>query len=124
MTYETIEIKDYYSTTFKRNITLGVYWDYDQTEIEGSFDFGNDKENKEYLAKFESGELLSVVIKVTASYQSISESDYLGGCHVRAKNLHEDVLTMVKEHDMQDAASNQLYDYCKQLKDTLNHIFK
>jgi len=36
--------------------------EYDPECVEGSFDFGNEKENAEYLARFESGELSSYLI--------------------------------------------------------------
>jgi len=79
---------------------VSIWWDYDQENIEGSFDFGDEKENAEYLEKFRTGEYVSLALEVQYYDRSgnVSGSDYLGACHFVAKNLDAQILETVSEY--------------------------
>lgn len=86
-----------------------VSWDYDQSP-EGDFDFGDEIENAKYLKRFESGELMCIVIRVEAYAEGEQGTDYLGMCHVKASNLESDVRNIIAEHDMKHNACVELRD--------------
>lgn len=74
----------------------------------GDFDFGDEKENAEYLARFESGELVMTKIQVVADVFDLIGSAYLGACHMRSGEFTKDVMGMVKEHGMAELAVGEL----------------
>lgn len=88
-----------------------IKYDYDDMDVEGSFDFGNDEENKAYLARFNSGELSNIIIfvKVYDNSFNVCGEDILGGCHIRNT---DDILATIKEYAMID---NAKLDLAKQL---------
>lgn len=87
--------------------TIVTYsWEYDDTSPD--FDYGNEEENKKELARFESGELLNVFLKVTASCLGEIGTDTLGGCFVRAQHLEQDLIDVATAHDMKNNACIEL----------------
>lgn len=75
-----------------------------------SFDFGSEKENKEYLKRFDTGELLNLTLFVEVSCLGESGSDVLGAVHVNSRNIEKDLLEMAIEHDMKNNACRELRD--------------
>jgi len=76
--------------------------------VEGSVSFGDADAEAEYYARFESGELLNLCVRVLAAWQDSDGSDFLGGCHVVAADWERDVEALVKDHAMVDSALNEL----------------
>lgn len=96
--------------------------DPDCTQIGESFDFGSLDENKAYLERFESGEVLSTLISVKVSlngFSCVTGSDYLGACHVSSRDLKDDVLTTVEDHGMVQVAETELKESIKSLTKVL-----
>ena len=56
---------------------------------EDNYDFGNEKENEAYLARFKSGDLFMGQIRVIAYALGIKGVDYLGGCHLKSNNAYD-----------------------------------
>jgi len=84
-----------------------ISWGLDEFP-ENDFDFGNEKENKEYLMRFETGELLCVWIQVKAKCEGEEGTDSLGMCHVKANDLESEIMNIVAEHDMKNNACIEL----------------
>lgn len=101
------------------NATQVVSWTYDVLDIKDSFDFGDEKANEEYLERFRSGELISVVIYVKVFFDNFEGTDILGDCHVRDKFLLTDIEETVKEHGMQQNARDDLR---KNIESTLKRL--
>lgn len=108
---------------------LAVMVDYDQ--VSPDFDFGNEAENQKYLERFNSGEMLNLVITVVATWQGYEGSDILGECHISSKNLEAETLDMITEHEMMDKACIDLvttltaeYDKAKQFVKFFRHADK
>lgn len=97
-----------------------VSWIYDGSSVSDSFDFGNEKQNQEYLKKFESGELLNIIISVEVSFDNWTGVDHLVGCHVRDKYLLTDIESIVSEHGMQKIARDDLK---KSIEQSLKSLF-
>lgn len=84
-------------------------WEIEEESIEGSFDFGSEKENEEYLKKFESGEYISVFLTVTVEALGQVGIDSLGMIHVKNDSTIEDQLIQTAiEHDMKNNACLEL----------------
>jgi hypothetical protein len=77
-------------------------WDYDNSPVDGSF--GSEKDNQDYLDKFESGELANLLLKVKAEALGCEGSASLGSCHVDVFNTNEEISIFVNEYDMLDEA--------------------
>lgn len=105
------------SKTIKVNITIHTIPECD--DVDGSFDFGNETDNQEYLSKFESGELESVIISVKASALGISATDNLGQCHVRSSKFSDDIRDLIKDYSM---ATNALTELKKNIKEQANRL--
>ncbi len=87
------------------NVKVTIQVTDDHEEVEGSFDFGDDAENAAYLERFNSGDLVSVCIRVKAEYDTAEGTDYLGGCHIKVgPGFDDDILDMVNDHGMIDEA--------------------
>ncbi len=76
-------------------------------------DFGNTDEEKKYLARFESGELFSACIKVTACALGQVDGDSLSACHLHSNNAFEskfddDLQGILEEHEMVENALENL----------------
>lgn len=82
----------------------------EQDDVEGDFDFGDAAENAEYLARFRSGELSAVCIRVTATALGEEGTDYLGMCHVHT-GRQSDVLEQAQEYEMVDRACEDLVSH-------------
>lgn len=76
--------------------------------VVGSYDFGDEVENAAYLARFESGELLNLIITVTAECCGVTGFDSLGGCHVTSAKLESDVKDLIKNYAMVETAIDSL----------------
>lgn len=83
-------------------------WTYDDCQIDGSFDFGDQAENEKYLKRFRSGELLNLIVQVKVKALGESGIDILGGCHVKADNFEADLHELAIEHDMKNNACADL----------------
>ena len=108
------------------NVTLTVteYWAYDNDcPIEGSFDFGDEVENDEYLTRFKTGELVNLQIKVKATALGCSGTDYLGGCHVTADNADIELSQIASEHGMANQAIDDCIQAIKNQVETLTPFF-
>lgn len=88
--------------------------------IEGSFDFGNEADNKQYLARFENGELLSVNITVKALFKGLEGHDHLGACHVTSHLLANDVEQHVIDYGMEKNATDDLLNNLKDLMEAVS----
>lgn len=99
--------------TITTYITVKVEEDYD-TDIEGGFDFGNETENKAYLARFESGELFMGCIVVKAQALGLCGVDVLGACHLYSNNMfdsskfNQSVEETIESHAMVENALKDL----------------
>ncbi len=83
------------------NVDIKIQVDEDDFPIAGDdFDFGNEADNKDYLKKFENGELMSTFITVEAHAEGEMGRDSLGAVHVSLNNLDNDVLTTIEDHDI------------------------
>ncbi len=85
-------------------VTLVTSFTEDDSEIAGSFDFGDEAENEAYLARFESSEVVNVLVRVEASWHDSKRSDYLGGCHLLSQGLEAQVLEIARYHGMEAEA--------------------
>ena len=85
---------------------IKVYEEFEPVDVA----FGDDKLDAEYIARFESGELINVIIIVDVLSKSglVKGSDILGACHIRADHFEEDVNNTVLEHDMGKQAYDEL----------------
>lgn len=72
------------------------------------FDYGNSEENAKELARFESGELLNILIVVKAELDGEIGTDCLGQCFIEADNLKAGIEKTVKDHNMVDQALAEL----------------
>lgn len=96
----------------KAQVTITV--EEDDIDPAGDFDFGNEKENAEYLARFRSGELFVAVITVRATALGQEGTDCLGGCHIHSNNMFNskpfdsDVESMIKDQCMIERATEEL----------------
>lgn len=88
-------------------VTIQVSEDFDVTP-EGNFDFGDETENAEYLARFHSGELVMTHILVKALYLGVEGFDSLGACHLKASDIEGDALDMIRDHGMVENAIDAL----------------
>lgn len=79
----------------------------DDTDPADGFDFGSETENAAYLARFESGELANVCIRVRAMWNGLEGVDRLGACHVKAGNDAE-CLSLAADHSMIELALEDL----------------
>jgi hypothetical protein len=95
---------------------INIAWGYDDSNIE--IDFGDDTENKDYIRRFLSGELLSVLILVTYRDDSgnVYGEDILGDCHVSSKDFARDILSMVSDHGMVDNAKADMIRIVREIK--------
>lgn len=87
-------------------VELEYSWDYDEEEPD--FAYGSEEEDAKELARFESGELSNLVLKVTAKALGETGDDMLGQVFVRSDYATEDLLSTAKEHDMVDRAVSLL----------------
>lgn len=111
-----------YETPFELNgkahtATVTVGWGEEDESPEGNFDFGDETENANYLARFVSGELMLAYITVQVVFQGIAETDYLGMCHIKSNHIETDILDTVKFYQMEAVA-------LESLKNNLNNLLK
>jgi len=91
-----------------RHIPTKVFYAFDYESEPVDVSFGSDKENIEYVSRFDRGELVNVCLKVTASTLGENGTDYLGACHVKAQGMEAEMLSMAIEHDMKNQACIEL----------------
>lgn len=109
------------------NITITV--ECDDIDPAGDFDFGNEKDNTEYLQRFHSGELFIGVIGVKATALGETGTDYLGGCHLHSNNYFDskpftsDVSSIVTEYNMVDNAIIELLQAIQNKSEMLTPFF-
>lgn len=109
-------MKNKYAQFKLEDVQVNVY--YDDMSVEGSFDFGDEKENQDYLDRFNSGELISLVVEVVATDLSghVRESDILGGVHVNTnRNIEEQIKETIKDHTMISNAKDSLRNTIKSI---------
>lgn len=112
--YDDVKEFEYGGKKFKALIDVSITDDDHPVDV----DF-EPAELKAYLARFESGELLNVVVRVVASWNGIKGEDYLGACHLKAGS-EDDVRQTVEDHGMVaqalDNLSREVFDRLEQLK--------
>lgn len=86
--------------------------------VEGSFDYGNEEENQKYLERFHNGELenLDILITIFSKSGHVEGFDSLGGCHVRASHIEEDIKSLIEDHGMIENAFQHLQDNLKEIQ--------
>lgn len=95
-------------------VLVSIFVSEDDLSPNGDFDFGDETENRKYLARFESGELFMGLIHVQATAMGLKGHSYLGACHLRSNNFFDpgpftqDVESTVREHDMISEALGDL----------------
>lgn len=101
--------------TLTRELTIGgkaitvdvtIAWEYDDMPID--VDFGDAEAEREYIERFNNGELANVCIRVKATYLKSEGTDYLGGCHILSDKWDEEIESIVGEHGMIDTALDYL----------------
>ena len=90
------------------NVLINAY--YEMESIEGDFDFGDESENADYLARFKSGELIAVCIVVSIFDKSgnLEGTDSLGMCHINSSDVLNEVQEIVKDNAMVETAFDDL----------------
>ncbi len=89
---------------------LNYYIDayYEEEPVDVAYD--TEDENKEYVNRFENGELLNLCVQVTVYDKSgnLEGTDSLGHCHINSNDCLNDVQDMVTSHDMITVALEDL----------------
>lgn len=91
----------------------------DGEPVNGSFDFGDDEQDRVYLERFRSGELINCTVRVTATYGDFQGTDYLGACHLRSAHAALDAINVATDHGMATVA---ITDLIAQMQSTLNQL--
>ncbi len=116
---ETVTLKN--GKQFPAQVTVAI--DYETDPVSDQIAFGNTEEDKQaerdYIARFERGELLNLVVRVEAKAFGIIGTDYLGGVHARAKHLNDDIREMVADHGMD---TNAISDLVSQVLELANNL--
>lgn len=91
------------------DVLVSVYAAEDNDQIVGSFDFGNEKDNAEYLSRFKSGELesIGIIVEAEVGFDAPKGHDSLWACHVKSGSK-QDILDLVADHGMVDIAIKDL----------------
>ena len=107
-TFKT-ETKEMTILGVKETVKIEYSEDYDDIDVADTFDFGDEKENADYLARFKSGnDLVSLVIQVKITTEKgITGRDVLGGCHVKAGS-ESDIMQTITDNGMLDNAKDDL----------------
>lgn len=108
----------------KALITIDVHLEPELPRIGDDFDFGDELENRRYLTRFESGELIYAYLIVKASACGCTGSDSIGAVHLKASDLESDVMNTIAEHDMKNTACADLIETMKGVKSALDKAFK
>ncbi len=90
--------------------TTWVEWDYETESVRGSVAWDDDEAEEAYYRRFDDGDLINLVVRVVATWQDAEGSDYLGGCHVVASKLGDEVLSTAEDHGMRMEALKQLQE--------------
>lgn len=90
-------------------------WDYDDRAVEDAYD--------DYLALFETGELIHAVIQVKAHALGITGEDFLSGCHVKGARLESDLNEMINYQCMVDNAIDAWVEILMRQIETLKPFF-
>jgi hypothetical protein len=87
-----------------------IQWTYeDSYPVAGQdFDFGDQKENEAYEARFNDRDLGNVLVSVIARAEGLEGLDTLGGCHVKWSNFETDLTDLVNDHGMTENALEAL----------------
>jgi len=103
---ETIKRYDKEIEINGHSVLVGVFiaWAWETEPVEGSFCFGDEQENAEYLARFKSGELANVCLRVTAYAEGCEGVDHLGMCHISTENFEDEILKAVTDQGMEGEA--------------------
>ncbi len=91
-----------------RHIPVDVSYAFDYETDPVDVDFGSERENQEYIKRFERGELVNVCLKVSASALGETGTDYLGACHEKAQGMEAGMLETAIQHDMKNQACIEL----------------
>ena len=109
-TIEQFEIET--EAPFKVRVTI----DQDDPVTAGQdFDFGTDKANNDYAARFNSGELVNAIVTVTVATHGLSEATSIGGCHLRTGHIQSDARELIQDHQL-------IIEAFKDLKETFDKI--
>jgi len=89
--------------------TVKIAWDYDDYPRAGQdFDYGDAEANERELARFERGELVSLIVSVSVQGEGLEGTDSLGGVWVNVSKWDADVLECVDFHSMVENATTDL----------------
>ncbi len=93
-----------------KELNIRIVCEYDWETDPPNVEFESDEENKKYLKQFETGEFLNLWVKVTAISSKLGEiaDDNLGGIHVLASDAENQLMEVVKEHQMIDNVVEKL----------------
>lgn len=99
-----------------RHIEAQITYSYSYEQDAPDFDYGSPEENAKEMARFASGELCNVFLKVYASALGETGSDCLGQCFVTSRDMEAQLIQVAIEHDMKNNA-------CIELKNNILHQF-
>lgn len=86
--------------------TIQYLYDYDQESIDVAFE--SEEENTAYVARFDSGELVSLNITIKATWRDVVGYDNLCACHVYSRTAEKELAELAEHHGMVDEALAQL----------------
>jgi hypothetical protein len=85
-------------------------YSYEMESPEGDFDFGDEEENKAYLKKFETGELLNMFLYVEVWLDGFKGTNSLGHVHINSSKENEEMLEIIQGECMLNEAIEDAKD--------------
>lgn len=86
--------------------TVLVEWEYDDNVPD--FDYGSPELNQAELDRFDSGELLNILVTVTAEAEGEAAGEAIGQVFVSAQTMKTDINTCVEDNGMVATACQEL----------------
>lgn len=94
-------------------VTVLIVFEYDYENELPEIGFESNKEQDEYLEKFETGEYSNLFLRVIASALGEKGVDSLGQVHVVSKNADNDLIEIAESHGMVETAVGELVKNCE-----------
>jgi hypothetical protein len=91
-----------------KHIETQITYSYSFEQEAPDFDYGSKEENEKEMARFNSGELSNVFLKVYASALGETGSDSLGQVFVVSNKMEKQLIETAVEHDMKNNACAEL----------------
>lgn len=107
-----------------KHIKANVEYSYCYEEEAPDFDYGNEEENKAEMRRFESGELLNLILSVEVSALGEEGRDVLGQVFVKSKTAEDDLIQTAIEHDMKNNAAKECIEAITAKYKTLQEALK